>query len=188
MDYNPNLTHSGPPARQTVRLTFQQWRYEAKTIEVVIGNVSGFLTFESAIANLHERLTREQRTARMQLRDPNGATLLCEDDEGLGEEWLQRMLVKAEILTLEPDALLPEAEAIGDDAFLNPPDGGDVSLAEQVRRMREALAQSATRPAQLLEDDHVCSNCGESLPTGCQGLFKSDGDACWLNRKTETGS
>lgn len=110
MNYDPNLTQSGHMARQTVRLTFRQWLYEAKTIEVVIGNVSGFLAIESAIANLHDRLTREQRTARMQLRDPKGSTLLCEDDEGHGEEWLKRMLVKAEILTLEPDALLAQPE------------------------------------------------------------------------------
>ena len=102
MNYDPNLTQSGRTTRQTVRLTFSNWNYQAKTIEVVIGNVSGFLTIESAITNLHDRLTRDRSTARMQLRDPGGSALLCEDDEGHGEEWLKRMLVKAEILTLEP--------------------------------------------------------------------------------------
>ena len=147
------------------------------------------------------------------------------------------------------------AEAIGDHAFLDPPDGGYVSLAEQVRRMREALARSAPRlavstgatvrariavavdergdwhacgwpeadhnamqfcldglkprdaltvgqfwleadlpvpaapviTARVLEDDAVCGNCGVSLPTGCQGLFQKDGQACWLNRNTKAG-
>lgn len=34
--------------------------------------------------------------------------------------------------------------AIGSTRFMDPPDGGDVSLAEQVRRMREALGEAET--------------------------------------------
>lgn len=47
-------------------------------------------------------------------------------------------LLKREVarLTAEQDAV---SVAIGTNEFMDPPDGGNVSLAEQVRRMRDAL-------------------------------------------------
>jgi len=39
--------------------------------------------------------------------------------------------------------------AIGGCEFLDPPDGGDVPLSEQVRRMREALTAAASRIEEL---------------------------------------
>lgn len=34
----------------------------------------------------------------------------------------------------------------------------------------------------------VCPNCDTALPEGCGGLFKDDGEACWLNRAADNPS
>jgi hypothetical protein len=35
-------------------------------------------------------------------RESDGDTLLCEDDEGQGEDWLKEMLIAAEIIAVAP--------------------------------------------------------------------------------------
>lgn len=35
-------------------------------------------------------------------RESDGDTLLCEDDEGRGEDWLKDMLIAAEIIAIAP--------------------------------------------------------------------------------------
>lgn len=44
-----------------------------------------------------------------------------------------------DIIDAQSRELVEVSEAIGTDAYLDPPDGGSVSLGEQVRRMREEL-------------------------------------------------
>lgn len=51
-------------------------------------------------------------------------------------------------LRAELDAI---SEAIGDSRWMDPPDGGDVSLAEQVRRLRAALADAERKADGLNE-------------------------------------
>ena len=50
------------------------------------------------------------------------------------------------------------AAAIGTVRFMNPPDGGDVSLAEQIRRMRKALDA-----AEAWRDQFDCCMCGSPM-------------------------
>lgn len=33
------------------------------------------------------------------------------------------------------------------------------------------------------EPEEVCPNCETALPQGCGGLFRDDGDQCWLNKQ-----
>lgn len=79
--------------------------------------------------------------------------------------------------------------------------------SERLRRAAEHLAAAAQMPptavnalelakissrllavASQVELDErsivVCPNCEADLPEGCGGMFKSDGDSCWLNRVT----
>ena len=48
--------------------------------------------------------------------------------------------------------------AIGSNRWLDPPDGGDVSLAEQVTRMREALESAETELARLRSTTEMVSD------------------------------
>lgn len=32
-----------------------------------------------------------------------------------------------------------------------------------------------------------CPNCDTDLPLGCSGVFRADGEACWLNRTAKNG-
>lgn len=49
---------------------------------------------------------------------------------------IERLQAEVTRLTAEQDAI---SVAIGTNEYMDPPDGGNVSLAEQVRRMRDAL-------------------------------------------------
>ncbi|MCO6445695.1 MAG: hypothetical protein J5J04_16605 [Anaerolineae bacterium] len=53
---------------------------------------------------------------------------------------IERLRAEVVRLTAEQDAV---SAAIGTNEYMDPPDGGNVSLAEQVRRMRDALLARA---------------------------------------------
>ena len=55
------------------------------------------------------------------------------------EQQAPELAERHERYSLDADELLAVAGAIGSVRFMDQPDGGDVSLAEQVKRMREAL-------------------------------------------------
>jgi hypothetical protein len=106
MNYDPNLTNSGRMAKQTVRLTFAQWEYR-KTIETEVGgNCTGLTVIECAVDNVYDSLPRNRHDCaylEMGAVDGSGDTLICEDDEDSGDEWLKDMLVCAEIVAIRPD-------------------------------------------------------------------------------------
>ena len=104
MNYDPNMTNSGRMAKQTVKMTFQQWGYTADMIEIVGGNCSGMDVIDCAVENAYESLQEDRGCPYIILTDAEGNTLQCEDDEDKGEYWLKEMLVKAEITAIEASA------------------------------------------------------------------------------------
>lgn len=110
MDYDPNLTNSGRMAIQTVRLTFGLWE-SRKEIEVKVGgNCTGLAIIDAAISNAYDKLERRSiygsdgSYAVMYFEHPvTGDSLECEDEEDEDEEWLKDMLIKAEIVDIQPD-------------------------------------------------------------------------------------
>lgn len=115
MDYDPNLTSCGRMAKQTVRLTFGIWEYR-KTMDVVVGgNCSGMDVIDYAVELAHDQL--EERSVYCfekgrdrpysvivlaHMSEPDN-TMECEDEEFRGYVWLRRMLIAAEIVSIEPD-------------------------------------------------------------------------------------
>ena len=104
MNYDPNMTNSGRMAKQTVKLTFQQWEYKAEMIEVVGGNCTGMTVIDSAVDIAYENLPDDRGCPYIVMTDADGNTLRCDDDEEQGEEWLKGMLVRAEITAIEKSA------------------------------------------------------------------------------------
>lgn len=97
MNYDPNMVHCGRITKQTVRLTFGQWKARCVKEVVVGGNCTGLTVIETAIESLYDKLP--DKTLVMEDLDD---TLECSDDEDRGEEWLKDMLVAAEIISIEP--------------------------------------------------------------------------------------
>lgn len=58
-------------------------------------------------------------------------------------------------------------------AWLNDP----CRLSSTLYRAMLAAAPVLTAQPQA----SVCPNCDTELPEGCGGLFRKDGDSCWLN-------
>lgn len=104
MNYDPNMTLSGRMAKQTVRLTFQQWEYKVEMVEHVGGNCTGMTVIDCAIGNAYASLSNDRGVPYIILTDAGGNTLQCHDDEDKGEDWLKDMLVKAEIIAIEASA------------------------------------------------------------------------------------
>lgn len=104
MNYDPNMTNSGRMAKQTVRLTFQQWEYTAEIEQVVGGNCTGLSVIDCAVENAYDQLDTDRNIPFISMTAPGGEVLQCDDDEDRGEDWLKDMLVRAEIVSIETDA------------------------------------------------------------------------------------
>lgn len=112
MNYDPNLTTSGKMANQTIILTFQQWEYKVEKSIKVGGNQTGLNIIDLALETLYEELPTNaygaisdfSQAAYIELTDSSGDVLTCDDEELKGEEWLKEMLVKAEIVDIQPAA------------------------------------------------------------------------------------
>lgn len=101
MNYDPNMTNCGRRAKQTVKLTFQQWEYKAEMEVSVGGNCTGMDVIDCAVGNAYERLPEDCGYPCIDMADDDGGTLRCSDDDERGEDWLKDMLVKAEITAIE---------------------------------------------------------------------------------------
>jgi len=104
MNYDPNLTCSGRMAKQKVQLTFQQWEYSTVVESTVGGNCTGLSVIDCAIANAYDALELDGQTPMIEMTNHEGNTLGCTDDEDRGDDFLKDMLVKAEIICIEPSA------------------------------------------------------------------------------------
>lgn len=104
MNYDQNLVFCGGMVKQTVRLTFGMWKYRAEIDTVVEGNCLGLEVIESAVESVYENLTEDRHgTKELVMKNDEGTSLQCCDEEEAGEDWLKNMLVKAEIVGIEEE-------------------------------------------------------------------------------------
>jgi len=105
MNYDPNFTLSGKFADQTIKLTFGQWDYRAELVAEVGGNCMGLTVIESAVSDAYDRLPtmHSYEIKFIHLKNAKGETLECMDDLDEGDDWLAKMLIGAEIISIEPE-------------------------------------------------------------------------------------
>lgn len=105
--YDPNDARSFK-TEHVFRLTFQSWGASAVIETEVKGNVLGFGNLDTAIGNVYEALPENERgDPYLMLTAPNGDTMLVDERGGdrygpLDEDALKDMLVRAEIVALQP--------------------------------------------------------------------------------------
>lgn len=99
INFDPNMNYSGNMSYKTIRLTFGVWDYRLTKEVTVGGNGSGFHNIDSALMQVYEEVEAKGIVLK---RESDGETLLCEDDEGNGEDWLKEMLIAAEIIAIAP--------------------------------------------------------------------------------------
>lgn len=99
VNFDPNVNYSGRMASKVVRLTFGLWDYRWITEATVGGNTSGLSVIEAAVASTFERVADSGFTM---VRAHDGAELLCENIEERDDDWLEDMLVSAEITAVAP--------------------------------------------------------------------------------------
>lgn len=115
MNYDPNLFCSGNRAKQIIKLTFAMWDYRCKHTFELRSNIKGLSAIKAAVEQIYEDLPGfcENDIPRIVLFNEAGDSLICDDEEGQGEDWLYDMLISAEIVSAEPagrifDDLEPE--------------------------------------------------------------------------------
>jgi hypothetical protein len=102
VNYDPNITW----AKQRVKLTYTQWDATLNVEVEIGGNCKGFCVLEAAVDRHYEQLVESvdpETTPSITLREPNGDTLVCEDEEDQQEDWLKDLCVAAEIVAIEPE-------------------------------------------------------------------------------------
>lgn len=134
MDYDPNITCSGRFAKQTVKLVFGQWDYRAEFTQVVGGNCTGLSVIDCAIGSVNDSLEKEGSIYYFIMKNEAGEEMQVSDDEDRGLEWLNDMLISAEIISIEAvrahpredGVVLTEADAAADLAGTPRPDNPTV--------------------------------------------------------------
>lgn len=115
MNYGPNSAASANMTKQTVRLTFGLSEYR-KVVDVVVGGCcKGFSVIESAINGALAGLYGDNDIASITLESQEKGTLRCEDECDRQENWLQDMLISAEILSIIPAGGFPGGTALNQD-------------------------------------------------------------------------
>lgn len=104
MNYDPNMTTSGRKATQKVRLTFGQWEYRYTTEVDVGGNCTGLYVIQCAIGIVLDKCYHQDLEMCRISMTKNGSedVLECEDEDGKAEDWLESMLISAEIISIIP--------------------------------------------------------------------------------------
>jgi hypothetical protein len=90
----------------TYAITLMMWDY-SKTFEVEVGgNVLGFDLLETAVDALYDDLeVDDDGRIVVELENPDGETLICQDDEGQEESWLKEMVVSVVLVKQEKEDL-----------------------------------------------------------------------------------
>jgi hypothetical protein len=109
INYDSNLCFSGNTTVQEVRLTFGRWEYR-KVIETEVGgNCLGLNVIKAAVENAYDSLIETKNKNNkfrimegIVLEDRNGNSLECFDIENEGCQWLEDMLLSAEIISIIP--------------------------------------------------------------------------------------
>lgn len=104
MNYDPNLFLCGNRARQEIKLTFAMWSYRQERTVIFYSNVSGLDSIKAAVEQVYSSLPGDERhdIPQIVLKNESGDELVCEDDEEDGEDWLFKMLIKAEVVSVQP--------------------------------------------------------------------------------------
>lgn len=85
-------------------LTYMHCFYRLTKTVIVGGNCSGLTNIESAISRFFGELYDvNEDYQEIILTRADGDTLIVENDEGKDEDWLEDMLIKAEILSITPE-------------------------------------------------------------------------------------
>ena len=101
--YDPNEFNLHQSAKQIVELTVQQWQYKKVVHYESSGNAMGMDLIDHAIYSTYEGLPVDDRKdSYIILTDEAGNTLECTDEDFRGEDWLKEMIVKSEIIAVEP--------------------------------------------------------------------------------------
>ena len=104
MNYDPNLVYCGRMAKQTVRLTFGQWKYR-KIMEVITnGNCRGLSVIDHAVDIAFDSLPEHTFGGKtITMTDEKGDELECSinDYDCSEEDWLRNMLLSAEIVSIQ---------------------------------------------------------------------------------------
>ncbi len=117
MNYDPNLFCSGNRAKQQINLTFAMWDYRKEVSVTIYSNMQGFEAIRWAVTKVYEGLSivGVDDTPRIVLTNEVGDELLCDDEDGWADDWLLEMLVRAEIVSVEPGGRIfdpiPEAQS-----------------------------------------------------------------------------
>ncbi len=119
MNYDPTLTYNLNIAKQKVRLTFAVWEYRADFEVYVSSNTLGLDVIKTALEDVYEEMLPVEELfgesyRRFSLSDKEGNTILVEEENSGGFpyfeplDFLGNMLIKAEILSIEPDKSMEE--------------------------------------------------------------------------------
>jgi len=106
--YDQNLCFSGKMAIQEVKLTFGLWEYRKEVITTVGGNCLGLNVIRAAVENVYDNLNETKTKGKYRvmggiiLEDNNGNSLETFDIENEGCQWLENMLISAEIISINP--------------------------------------------------------------------------------------
>lgn len=101
MNYDPNVARN--MASQTVKLTFGMWDYRREMLVVVGGNTMGLSVIRCAVGSAFDSLPVDKYEAAYTTLTSGKNELLCTDEDGEGEDWLERMLIAAEITEIKPN-------------------------------------------------------------------------------------
>lgn len=98
-DYDPNPQWS----IHVVEVDLMQWDAKATLRAEVGGNCAGLDVINAAIDRITRDLPDDQGVTYVELKEPTGDTLICEDDDGREEDWLKDMVVAVRIVERKPD-------------------------------------------------------------------------------------
>lgn len=104
MNYDPNLMNGRQMSKKIVHLIFGKWEYRAEMTVAVHGNTGGLSVMRSAVAVALDLLSRDaHEIAYINLRKQSGELLEDHDEDEQEEEWLEEMLISAEIIDIRAD-------------------------------------------------------------------------------------
>jgi hypothetical protein len=87
-DLDPNEKHT-----LDARVTFALWEYRLTIEKQVTVSPGSYCWIETLVFQVYE-----ETDGRIVMAADDGSTLIVEDDEDLGEDWLASMLIEARLL------------------------------------------------------------------------------------------
>lgn len=95
MHYKPSNFES----KHRVEVIVQMWDYIGKFVVEIVGNTEGLKILEAAPGYVYQMLPVDNRGVTfMKLKNNKGGSLLCEDEENEGDDWIEGMVVSVRIL------------------------------------------------------------------------------------------